>query len=447
MTLHNLPSSMESQPLLQTAARSSRRKKYVAYTLNIICSLLCASFTCFSLYTAQFVSQLGYTPIQINTISIIGEIGLYSVVPLYGYLADISRLSFLGALGGVFFACGYLGAYFTFVGHGSYLWMSFSFCLIAMATSASYICCVVNCARLYPKSAFLAIALPTTAYGGSTLFFSQIFDRCSFFHVQQDTEDLNVPLIYAVMSVLTFFVGVTAAVCPILGDTDRVASKKHHVEESTPNIHGDLAEDQYDTEVMHVSHFERFTKDHQTWPLLLTFVLATGPLENYLNNMGLIVQSAHPEPSTSGQISLYSTFSTLSRLAVGAYLDFCGHSVRPSKVLIFMLLMLSVAQLGLSNLPLTPSLLSFWTSLSGTAYGSFFTLYPVVVTRVWGIDGFATFWGMFIGGPAIGTLVYGGFFGLWYQYTKTWSLVYNVSAVALVFCSIIVYRLQSRWVE
>lgn len=393
------------------------------YTACTLVCLLCASITVFSLYTAQFSSALGYSTLQINIISIAAETGLYAVVPYLGYLADTYRLSNLGAIGAGLFLIGYLGAGWTFANHESYIYMAAFFALIGTATSAVYISALVSCTRLYPKYSLLAISVPTTAYGLSSLLYSSTI---AWALRTRGDADIAVVQVFNILGVVLFILGVATWALPRLAHIDVVPSAVLEGDENLP-----------------VSHFHRFVNDREPWILLLSFILVSGPLEMYLNNLGLIGEKIVPKPDTSAQVNLFSFASTISRLIMGAHADLYGHRVLPSTVLavVCAILALTHATLAAGMFGSSFSISSF---VNGFGYGTVFTLYPIIVTKVWGVDGFATYWGMFILGPAMGLIIFGVEFAMSYQ---SWGLklAFYTTAVAMTASMIIVYGLARSW--
>lgn len=387
--------------------------------------LLCASVTVFPLYTQEFSNTLGYSTLQINAVSIAAEVGLYVIVPYLGYLADTYRLSNLGALGAVLFLIGYLGAGWTFANHASYIHMAFSFALIGVATSAVYISALVSCTRLYPKLSVLAISVPTTAYGLSSLIYSSVI---SWALGSDGDSDAAVVRVFNVLGVVLFILGVLSWALPRLAHIDVVPSPVLESGEEAP-----------------VSHFHRFVNDREPWILLVSFILVSGPLEMYLNNLGLISEKVHPRPSTSTQVNMFSLTSTISRLLMGAHVDMYGHHISPASMLVFICGVLAVNQFALAA-----GWFGSWFSISslinGFGYGTVFTLYPILVTKVWGLDGFATYWGMFILGPAIGLLIFGVEFAMTYQ-TFGLKAIFYTTSVAMLASLTIVYVLTRHWTK
>lgn len=405
----------EHTPLVGSADTNHSRRTF-AYALSLICCLSSASFTSFSLYTDTFES-LGYTAIQINAISIAAEAGLYLCVPILGYVADAFRLSYLGAIGGLTYLLGYLLAAYTYTHELSYVYMSVAFAIIGVACSAVYIGSMVNCARIHSSSALLSIAAPTTAYGLSSLLYSQVIALFL-------KKGGSVAAMWTGMSVGLALAGAVAWGAPRMGSTDTTSQAPE------------------EAQVPSKSHLRRFCSDYQTWVLLLTFILVSGPLEMYQNDLGLLTTRvpSKEKSSIAVEVGLFSTASTLSRLGVGSYLDLGFSS--PTDLLIFVLIVNAGTDIAVAKSLLPLSLATF---TSGMAYGCVFTLYPIVVSRVWGIEGFATYWGIFILGPAIGSLLYGLLFAVDLESHNGVSTTFWICAVSMVVSAGIVSKLSRKW--
>lgn len=391
-------SSSETDPLIGTSDAGARAVglRRVAYAASIVGCLLSASFTVFSLYTESFEAYLNYTPLQINYISIAGELGLYLCVPFIGWSADVYRLSYIGVLSCITYVIGYGGCAWVAKTGQSWGWMALFFSIIGVACSASFISSLVSSARLFSKSALLAISIPTTSYGISSLMYAKVIGL----YLQPSKVHDNAAASFAprlsslfqILAVALFFVGVLVTLAPIWGDVDKNQSEPAH----------ELADG--GAEVTE-SYIKRFFSDKRTLIFLGSFVLVSGPLEAYQNNLGLLVKSSKQVYNTASQVALFSTGSTVSRLATGALTDVLV--LKPSTLLITVVALLATADLAYS---LGWISLSVTSVISGWVYGSSFTLFPLIISQVWGIEVFATFWGMFILGPAIGSFIFGVIF-------------------------------------
>lgn len=80
-------------------------------------------------------------------------------------------------------------------------------------------------------------------------------------------------------------------------------------------------------------------------------------------------------------------------------------------------LLLSLGYLLLATpLPLrTPSLFHLSSALVGIGYGSAFSLTPILISVVWGVENFATNWGIVAMMPALGAALWGIIYSAAYQ--------------------------------
>ncbi|KAH1488839.1 putative monocarboxylate transporter mch1 [Aspergillus fumigatus] len=196
-----------------------------------------------------------------------------------------------------------------------------------------------------------------------------------------------------------------------------------------------------------------FLQDQTMWWLAVGFFLVTGPGEAYINNLGTIIQTLTPElhppnaPSPAGLPSTHVTIialtSTIARLLTGSLSDFFAPPAThlfPANIesgrrssqsgptakrptlsrLAFLLpsaLLLSLGYLLLSSpLPLQhPGLSHVTTALIGLGYGSAFSLVPIIISVVWGVENFGTNWGIVAMVPAAGAAMWGVIYSRGYQ--------------------------------
>lgn len=393
-------SSSETDPLIRAsdAGANTVGHRRFAYAASVVGCLLSASFTVFSLYTDSFETYLNYTPLQINYISIAGELGLYLCVPFIGWSADVYRLSYIGVLSSITYVIGYGGCAWVARTGQSWGWMALFFSIIGIACSASFISSLVNSARLYSKSALLAISIPTTCYGVSSLMYAKLIglylqpSKVGHDGASITSPALHLSSLFQALGLLLFFLGVLATLAPIWGNVDKNQSQPAH----------ELADGGADVTE---SYIKRFFSDKRTLIFLGSFVVVSGPLEAYQNNLGLLVKASKHVHSAASQVALFSTGSTVSRLVIGAVTDVLA--LKPSTLLIGVVALLALTDLAYAFEWVS---LSVASGISGWVYGSSFTLFPLTISHVWGIEVFATFWGMFILGPAVGSFIFGVIF-------------------------------------
>ncbi|EPS32397.1 hypothetical protein PDE_07357 [Penicillium oxalicum 114-2] len=195
-----------------------------------------------------------------------------------------------------------------------------------------------------------------------------------------------------------------------------------------------------------------FLQDPTMWWLAAGFFLVTGPGESYINNLGTIIPTLTPpsyEADASPPAGLPSTHvttvaltSTIARLLTGSLSDFFAPSAvhlfpplpenarlrpvpsndkRPTISRMLFLLpsafLLAIGYLILSTpIPLhQPPIFHLTTALVGFGYGSAFSLTPIIISVVWGVENFATNWGIVAMMPAPGAALWGIIYSAAYQ--------------------------------
>ena len=182
-----------------------------------------------------------------------------------------------------------------------------------------------------------------------------------------------------------------------------------------------------------------FLADPTMWLLTAGFFLVTGPGEAFINNLGTIISTLYPPPSEGPpasnspvtHVSIVAFVSTLARLATGTLSDLlapsASHKVgRPSQKrfsvsrLTFLLsttFILSIAQILLASgmVQSKPSLFALISALQGLGYGAIFSLTPIIVSVVWGVQNFGTNWGVVAMMPAGGAALWGAVYSAVYQ--------------------------------
>jgi MFS family permease len=200
-----------------------------------------------------------------------------------------------------------------------------------------------------------------------------------------------------------------------------------------------------------------FLADHTMWWLAAGFFLVTGPGEAFINNLGTIIDTFyHPSDLPEGgnptnattHVSIVAVTSTLARIVTGTLTDFLAptapqhqhrrgpHSLEnsmaslpprdtePSRFqlsrvtfLLAFALLCSLGQILLATGVIQEHAERFWlvSACIGAGYGATFSLTPIVVSVVWGVENFGTNWGIVATVPAIGATVWGLAFAGVYQ--------------------------------
>ena len=181
-----------------------------------------------------------------------------------------------------------------------------------------------------------------------------------------------------------------------------------------------------------------FLTDRTMWLLASGFFLVTGPGEAYINNLGTIIPtltplhriySSPPAGHPSTHVSIIALTSTVARLLTGTLSDLFAPAspsvsspprtsfsrltlLLPSAFLLF----LAFFVLALPPLvPSHPPLFLASSALLGLGYGASFSLVPIIISVVWGVENFATNWGVVAMMPAGGAALWGIVYSVGYS--------------------------------
>lgn len=183
-----------------------------------------------------------------------------------------------------------------------------------------------------------------------------------------------------------------------------------------------------------------FLFDHTMWFLAAGFFAVTGPGEAYINNLGTIINTLYPPPSAGPQsvnspathVSIVALTSTLARLLTGTLTDLLAptssaplSSEQPARRftcsrLVFLLastVLFSLGQLVLASglIQAHPFIFPLVSALVGLGYGAVFSLTPIIVSVVWGVQNFGTNWGIVAVVPAAGAALWGAIYAAVYD--------------------------------
>ncbi|KAL2185321.1 MFS general substrate transporter [Thermothelomyces heterothallicus CBS 203.75] len=198
----------------------------------------------------------------------------------------------------------------------------------------------------------------------------------------------------------------------------------------------------------------RFLTDHTMWCFALGFFFMIGPGEAFINNMGTVIKTLYPPnpapryggggapTSAATHVSIVGVTSTAMRLLTGTLTDLLAPSPSAGHVQItttsssggggdrrrrlsvsrvtFLLFSAALLSLGLAGL--AAGLVQnhggrFWivSGLVGAGYGAVFSLTPIIITVIWGVENFATNWGIVAMFPALGATLWGVVYSAVYQ--------------------------------
>ncbi|KAK4155253.1 major facilitator superfamily domain-containing protein [Chaetomidium leptoderma] len=194
----------------------------------------------------------------------------------------------------------------------------------------------------------------------------------------------------------------------------------------------------------------RFLTDHTMWCFALGFFFMIGPGEAFLNNMGTVIKTLYPPTlhyqgkptSAATHVSIVGITSTVVRLLTGTLTDLLAPSPKARHVqitttrrllsgsgsgsrlsisrvsfLLFFAVLLSLGLAGLASGLVQNHGDRFWivSGLVGAGYGAVFSLTPIIITVIWGVENFATNWGIVAMFPALGATLWGLVYSAVYQ--------------------------------
>ncbi|TVY48080.1 putative transporter [Lachnellula occidentalis] len=199
----------------------------------------------------------------------------------------------------------------------------------------------------------------------------------------------------------------------------------------------------------------RFLKDRTMWCLAASFFFISGPGEAFITNLGTIIGTLYPptrDPnhiptSAATHVSIVAITSTIARILFGTLTDLLapttvGHHYgsvanslsslpprplnRPFTIsrIAFLLgtaLLLSLGEVILASGAIQNHGERFWivSTLIGSGYGAIFSLTPLIITVIWGVENFGTNWGIVAMVPALGATVWGIVYSTVYQWAAT----------------------------
>lgn len=441
-----------------------------AFVIALVSCLSLGSIMLFSLFARSLHNAVGLTYTQINFIVSLSAVGMYLCLPVLGYLADKYSPALLTLISIWAFCPAYtVNAYLvkisgdfgaqTELDSRNLVIMAVSFCFIGLATSSLYFLSLLTCARIYPNHKSMAISMPVTCYGISSLIGSQIM-KLNYFKVPE-LPDLDLYRVFRFFAVLYLVVGVLNFVANsivtieqevIFGDQEPLLAPDSDSDTSDLDLEPLRSLRLTIEPVDHRARYVRFLKDKSAWVLLVSLVLNVGPLESFQNNLGLMVDlvtdGAMP---VADQVSWVAALSTCIRLFIGVIADWILSPERRYPVckvwfLLAVTLLGAAGQLAALYAPtFTPV-----SVLSGLSYGGLFTIYPTIIASIWGVDMMGSTWGSFMVAPAIGSisfsLLYGRQMDLCGGSAGCLDNYFRFTAICLVSsCGFILFAWRGMW--
>ncbi|KAI0508297.1 major facilitator superfamily domain-containing protein [Xylaria bambusicola] len=189
----------------------------------------------------------------------------------------------------------------------------------------------------------------------------------------------------------------------------------------------------------------RFLADPTMWLFAISFWLIIGPGESFINNLGTVIGTlTSPDhnskpPSAATHVSIMATVSTVARLVVASLSDLLSptpenqyvqtgstHSLpnlrrklQVSRVILYVIsaLTFSIGSLVLASGAVQEHANRFWivSGSIGAGYGAVFSLTPIIITMIWGVENFGTNFGIIALTPAVGSVIWGVIYSAVYQ--------------------------------
>ncbi|KAI8173252.1 putative transporter mch1 [Colletotrichum sp. SAR 10_65] len=357
----------------------------------------------------------------------------------------------------------------------TYPLMIFAFVCVGVGTCSMYLAAVATCAKNFGKGKHrgLALAVPIAAFGLSGMWLSQLGSRVFYEKLPDGSAgDLDVFHFFVFLSILLLVVGIVGSFTLKVVDEEEIIEEAVEelersglLERSTSFLSarsggrgygaisqiadeedgGPLgpAEDDAKLKKKLVLNAETrsFLTDRTMWYFALGFLLMIGPGEAFINNLGTVIGTLYPPtrqyvgPPTSAatHVSIVGITSTVARLATGTLTDLLAPSPQTQHLqvsssppyirgrlaisrvafLLFFAIILSLGLVALASGFIQEHGERFWivSGLVGSGYGAVFSLTPIIITVIWGVENFATNWGIVAMFPALGSTI--------------WSLVYS----------------------
>ncbi len=341
---------------------------------DTVASLCAGSITTYSLYAPRFLTQLHYTQLQVNAVSIAAEMGLYLLVPLFGYLCDRYSPTPLSLLASFLFGGGYLLAAFIYKAgppasseapeaHGlPFSLMVCAFIAVGAGTACMYLSAVATCAKNFSRGKYrgLILALPIAAFGLSGMWQSQVGANLLYEHLPDGQKgDVDVFRYFLFLGLLLIGIGLLGALflrivdeeelidrgveelerSGLLQDSEFFSAQNGRGHHNYGTLHQDDNDDGSDVDAdlsesvvlkkqQEEARLRRkkswllnhatssFLSDRTMWLLAAGFFLVTGPGEAYINNVGTIIPSLTPRtwtgPPPAGHASLHVSIIALT---------------------------------------------------------------------------------------------------------------------------------------
>ncbi|GMG37963.1 unnamed protein product [Aspergillus oryzae var. brunneus] len=388
-----------------------RDRRRLAKEVVRICSFALGIVTCitaFSLYGPLFLTRLHYTQLRVNAVSIAAGVSMYLPVSIFGYLCDRYTPSPLALFSGTVFGIGYLLAAIVYKngpppdagGNGYPFWvMVVAFVCVGTATSCMYLAAVTTCAKNFGRGKHkgIMLAIPIAAFGLSGMWQSQVGTYLLYERLEDGSHgDVDVFRYFIFLAALLFGIGVIGTFGLRIVDED----EEKYIDEAVEELErsGLLEESEFfrsrsEVRAAYGTFSQSDNADDEERTLSLT------QTEEEREAARLEKEREEEERRKKNWLLNWETKvflkdHTMWWLALGFFL---------------------VTGPGEAYINNHPELSHITTGLIGFGYGSAFSLCPIIISVVWGVENFGTNWGIVAMFPAAGAALWGLIYSRFYQ--------------------------------
>lgn len=351
--------------------------------------------------------------------------------------------------------------------------MILSFAIIGVATVSMYLSAVTSVAKNFGRGKYrgMALACPIAAFGLSGMWQSQVGTRLLYERLPDGEKgDVDVFRFFVFLSLLLSAVGIIGTAFLKVVDEDALIDEavselersglledsavlrasygsiaNHGVDER----HGGAKAGPSKKSLLLNAETQRYLKDHTMYLTALGFLFVSGPGEAFIANLGTVIGTLSPpsEPmatSPATHVSIVAISSTIARLLAGSLTDLLAptpnaahlqpispvsltfptsrrkFSLPRPAILIFSAMLLSAGEVLLASGYCQDKPSRFWlvSLLHGFGYGAIFSLTPLIVTVIWGVENFGTNWGIVAMMPAFGNAGWGLVYSWVYEHGR-----------------------------
>ncbi|KAK7998673.1 hypothetical protein PG991_015152 [Apiospora marii] len=456
----------------------TRFLRTMAFIGSLLAAAAAGTITVFSLYGPSFQSRLRFTQFEINGVASAMSLALYIPVPLIGYMCDRtgpSRIALISAVllgGGYGLAAGlYRRGDIALGGLGRkdpilFPFMVFAFVLIGAGTACVYVASVTTCAKNFSKGKYrgLMLVAPIATLGFSGVLVSQVASRILYEkNADGSRGEFSVFYFFVFLSICLTFVGLFGTFTLRIIDEDELINEAVEELERSGLLEGSeifrrrstsgygvasAGEDPEDGGMINPtkddddedndalkktwllnSETRRFLSDHTMWWFALGFWLIIGPGEAFINNFGTVIGTLHT-PHISESITTPGDpridhccyqYRGSTHPQAGLHLSHttAGQKFSISRITLIVTagIIISLGTLILATGAIQEHGDRFWmvSSLIGAGYGGLFSLMPIIVTIIWGVENFGTNFGIVALFPAIGSTMWGLIYSAVYE--------------------------------